>query len=298
MFRKLKRNWPFHLMLLPAVILLLVYCYVPMFGLVIAFQNYTPAKGFLGARFVGFENFRTLFGNPNFTIALKNTVIIAAWKIATGLAVPLIISLMLNEIRKTWFKRTAQTLVYLPYFVSWILMAGIITDIFSPTGGIINNLLGVFGLEPVFFLGDNRWTRFTIILTNIWKEAGWGTIIFMAALSGIDPNLYEAAVMDGAGHWKQTWHITLPGIIPTVILVATLSLGNVLNAGFDQIYNLMSPITMESLDIIDTLVYRIGMENAQFSLATAAGLFKSVISCFFLIVSYRMADKLAGYKIF
>lgn len=296
--KKLKKEWPFHLMLLPAVVMVIIFCYVPMAGISLAFLDYKPARGLAKAPFVGWKHFETLFSNPNFFLALKNTVIIAGWKLATGLAVPLALALLLNEIRKSWFKRLTQTLVYLPYFISWVLMAGIIIDIFSPTGGIVNRGLEMLGAEPVYFLGDNSWTRFTIVLTNIWKEAGWGTIIFMAALTGIDLNLYEAAVIDGAGRLKQMWHVTLPGIIPTVVLVGTLSLSNVLNAGFDQIYNLMSGVTMETLDIIDTLVYRIGVENGQYSLATAAGLFKSVVSCFFIVLSYKLADRFAGYKIF
>ena len=285
-------------MLLPAVIMVIIFSYVPMAGVSLAFLDYKPAKGLAKATFVGWKQFETLFANPNFFLALKNTVIIAGWKLITGLIVPLILALLLNEIRKSWYKRLAQTLVYLPYFISWVLMAGIIVDIFSPTGGIVNKGLAVFGIEPIYFLGSNTWARFTMILTNIWKEAGWGTIIFMAALTGVDLNLYEAAVIDGAGRLKQMQHVTIPAIVPTIILVGTLSLSNVLNAGFDQIYNLMTGVTMETLDIIDTLVYRIGVQNGQFSLATAAGLFKSAVSCFFIILSYKLADKFAGYKIF
>ena len=296
--KKFKKEWPFHLMLLPAVILVIIFNYVPMAGVSLAFLDYKPAKGLAKAAFVGWKQFETLFENPNFFLALKNTVIIAGWKLITGLFVPLVLALLLNEIRKSWYKRVAQTLIYLPYFISWVLMAGIIVDIFSPTDGLVNRALESFGVEPIYFLGSNTWARFTMILTNIWKEAGWGTIIFMAALTGVDLNLYEAAVIDGAGRLKQMQHVTIPAIVPTIVLVGTLSLSNVLNAGFDQIYNLMTGVTMETLDIIDTLVYRIGVQNGQFSLATAAGLFKSVVSSFFIILSYRLADKLAGYKIF
>ncbi len=296
--KKFKKEWPFHLMLLPAVIMVIIFNYVPMAGVSLAFLDYKPAKGLAKAAFVGWKQFETLFENPNFFLALKNTVIIAGWKLITGLIVPLVLALLLNEIRKSWYKRVAQTLIYLPYFISWVLMAGIIVDIFSPTDGLVNRALESFGVEPIYFLGSNTWARFTMILTNIWKEAGWGTIIFMAALTGVDLNLYEAAVIDGAGRLKQMQLVTIPAIVPTIVLVGTLSLSNVLNAGFDQIYNLMTGVTMETLDIIDTLVYRIGVQNGQFSLATAAGLFKSVVSSFFIILSYRLADKLAGYKIF
>lgn len=285
-------------MLLPAVIMVIIFSYVPMAGVSLAFLDYKPAKGLAKATFVGWKQFETLFANPNFFLALKNTVIIAGWKLITGLIVPLVLALLLNEVRKNWYKRIAQTLVYLPYFISWVLMAGIIVDIFSPTDGLVNRALSVFGIEPIYFLGNNTWARFTMILTNIWKEAGWGTIIFMAALTGVDLNLYEAAIIDGAGRLKQVQYVTIPAIVPTIVLVGTLSLSNVLNAGFDQIYNLMTGVTMETLDIIDTLVYRVGVQNGQFSLATAAGLFKSAVSCFFIILSYKLADKFAGYKIF
>lgn len=285
-------------MLLPAVVIVFIFSYIPMFGISIAFLDYKPALGFAKATFVGWDNFKTLFSNPNFGQAMENTIIIAGIKLILGLIVPLALALLLNEIRVSWYKRFTQTIVYLPYFISWVLMAGIIIDIFSPTGGIVNKALGLFGIEPIYFLGDNKWSRFTIILTEIWKNTGWGTIIYMAALTGIDLNLYEAAIIDGAGRWKQMLHVTLPGILPTIVLVGTLSLANVLNAGFDQIYNLMNGVTMESLDIIDTLVYRLGLGNGQFSISTAAGLFKSVISSIFIILSYRLADKFTGYKIF
>ncbi|RHP35183.1 sugar ABC transporter permease [Lachnotalea sp. AF33-28] len=285
-------------MLLIPTALLVVYCYVPMAGIIIAFQNYKPALGFTGSKFTGLENFRVLFTNPGFMQALKNTVVIAFWKIITGLIVPVTFSLLLNEIRRSSIKRTAQTIIYMPYFISWVLMAGIIVDILSPENGIVNRLLGLFGVEPVFFLGDNNWFKPVLVVTNVWKEFGWGTIIYMAALTGIDLNLYEAAAIDGAGRWKQTLHVTLPGIAPTIVLLTTLSLGNVLNAGFDQVYNLMSPITLESGDIIDTLIYRLGIKNAQFGIATAAGLFKSMISAFFIVTSYKLAYKFTGYRVF
>ena len=298
MKRKKGKYLSFHLMLLIPTALLVVYCYVPMAGIIIAFQNYKPALGFTGSKFTGLENFRVLFTNPGFMQALKNTVVIAFWKIITGLTVPVTFSLLLNEIRRSSIKRTAQTIIYMPYFISWVLMAGIIVDILSPENGIVNRLLGLFGVEPVFFLGDNNWFKPVLVVTNVWKEFGWGTIIYMAALTGIDLNLYEAAAIDGAGRWKQTLHVTLPGIAPTIVLLTTLSLGNVLNAGFDQVYNLMSPITLESGDIIDTLIYRLGIKNAQFGIATAAGLFKSMISAFFIVTSYKLAYKFTGYRVF
>lgn len=298
MFKTLKKDLSLHIMLLPSVVILLIFSYLPMTGIVIAFQHYQPYFGILKSKFYGLGNFKNLFTTPGFGQALFNTVFIALMKIIAGIVVPVSFALLLNEVRVASFKKTVQTIVYLPYFVSWVLMAGIIIDILSPTSGIVNQFLKLVGIKPILFLGENAWFPYVLVLTNIWKEFGWGTIIYMAALAGIDPTLYEAAIIDGAGRWKQAMHITLPGIVSTIILLSTLSLGNILNAGFDQIYNLMSPITMQSGDIIDTMVYRLGIQNAQFSLATAAGLFKSVISCVFIIASYRLAYRFSGYKIF
>lgn len=297
MIKNLRKDISLHLMILPAVIILIIYAYIPMLGIVIAFQNYSPAIGFIKSPFVGFDNFKALFTTPGFNQALINTLSISVQKIIIGFVAP-ILALLLNEILISSFKRSVQTIIYLPYFISWVLMAGIIIDILSPTNGIVNHILGVFGIKPIFFLGSNKWFQPVVVLTYAWKECGWGTIVYMAAIAGISPSLYEAAVIDGAGKWKQMLHVTIPGIVPTMILLFTLSLGNILNAGFDQIYNLMSPVTMQSGDIIDTLVYRLGLQNAQFSLSTAAGLFKSAISCFLIVVSYKLADRFAGYKVF
>lgn len=285
-------------MLFPSIAIMLVYVFFPMFGIIIAFQRFRPAFGFFRSQWVGFDNFRNLFLNPAFSTALRNTVFIASMKIILQLLVPIVFSLLLNEVRKDLVKRSIQTIVYLPYFISWVLMAGIIIDILSPSSGIANQFLKMLGLNTVFFLGDNRWFPTVLIATSVWKDFGWGTIIFLAALSGVNPELYEAAIIDGAGRLKQTLHITIPGISTTIILVATLSLGSILNAGFEQIFNLLTPIVRSSGDIIDTLVYRLAFESAQFSLATATGLFKSVVSFFLITLSYKLAFKFTGYKIF
>ncbi len=294
---KRKNCRSFYLMLLLPMIFVFIYSYIPMAGIVIGFMDYKPALGFSGSRFIGLEHFRTLFRNPQFSRALWNTVIIALWKIVFGLLVPIVFALLLNEIRNTLYKRVAQTVVYLPHFISWVLMSGIIIDFLS-SSGTMNHILGRFGIGPILFLVDNKWFKPILIITDIWKSFGWGTIIYMAALTGIDMNLYEAAAIDGAGRWKQTLHVTLPGILSTVVLQMTLSLGNVLNAGFDQVYNLLSPVTLESGDILDTLIYRLGMENANFGLSTAAGLFKSMVGAVFIVVSYKLAHKFTGYKVF
>jgi len=285
-------------MLLPALALLLIYGYGPITGIVIAFQKFMPSKGMFGSPFIGLDNFKYVWNLPDTKQVLANTVIIALCKIVLNLIVPIVLALLLNEIRLKLFKRTVQTIIYLPYFLSWVLLGGILIDILSPSQGIVNDLLRAFGFKPVFFLGDPSWFRFTVVFTDLWKEAGFNTIVFLAAVTNANPSLYEAAVIDGANRWKQTLSITLPSMLPVIILLATLSLGNVLNAGFDQIFNLYSPQVYSSGDILDTFVYRIGLIDTQYGVATAVGLFKSVISCLFISVSYALAYRLAGYRIF
>jgi len=288
---------PYHLMLLPGVILVLIYSYGPMFGLVIAFQDFIPANGFK-SDWIGFGNFTYVWLLPDTLSVIWNTVYISLMKIVAGLVFPILISLLLNEVHKSFIKRSVQTLIYLPHFLSWIILGGILIDILSPSEGIVNHALQFFGLKPVYFLGDNSWFPYTVVLTDLWKEFGFSTIVYLAALTSINPVLYEAAIVDGANRWRQTWHVTLPGMVPIIVLLTTLSLGNVLNAGFDQIFNLYSPQVYASGDIIDTLVYRLGLVDAQFGPATAVGLFKSVVSFVFISVSYLLAYRLANYRIF
>lgn len=289
---------PLHAMLLPSVLIVLVYSYGPMLGLVIAFQRFIPAKGILGSEWIGFKNFTYVFSLPDIMTVIANTLFISVMKIITGLLVPILVAMLLNEVRKTAFKRAVQTFIYFPHFLSWVLLSGILIDVLSPEHGLVNRLLGYFGIAPIYFLGDNRWFPYVLVATNEWKEFGFNTIIYLAALTGINPTLYEAAVIDGAGRWRQTWHITLPGMRPILVLLLTLALGQVLNAGFDQVLNLYSPQVYESGDIIDTMVYRMGLLNAQYSVATAVGLFKSVISLALISTAYFLAYKLARYRIF
>ena len=295
----LKKQMPLHLMILPGFILLLIFHYLPMAGITIAFQKFIPAKGLFGSQtWVGLENFRYLMDMPNFGSVIWNTISIALMKIILGLVIPLIIAVLLNEVTNSGLKRGFQTLIYLPHFLSWVVLGGIFIDILSPTDGIVNKLIQSLGFEPIFFLGDNKWFQGTMVITETWKEFGYGTIVYLAAITGIDPGLYEAARIDGANRWKQTLHITIPGMRMVIVLLTVLSLGNVLNAGFDQIFNMYSPPVYESGDILDTFVYRIGMLDAQFGVATAVGLFKSVVSFIFITVSYFCAYKFADYRIF
>lgn len=296
--KRLKKDSALHLMMLVPVLMHFIFHYIPLAGIIIAFQKYNPGKGFIKSEFVGFDNFKTLFTTPGFINSLENTVIIAVGKIILSIVVPVTVALLLNEMKAIRVKRTIQTVVYLPHFISWVLMSGIIIEILNPTDGLINSILAMFGQEHIYFLGSNKYFRPVVWITDIWKDFGYATIVYMAALAGVDSNLYEAASLDGAGHMQKAWHITLPGIRSTIILMATLKLGSILNAGFDQIYNLYSAVTYETGDIIDTLVYRLGLGGGQFSLATAAGLFKGVISGSLLVLAHRIAYKVSGYHVF
>lgn len=292
-----RQELPLHIMLIPAVVLVIIYSYIPMAGLVIAFEKYVPALGVFRSKWIGLGNFEYIIGLPNTFQVIWNTVFISLMKIVGGLLFPLILSLLLNEASKIWFKRTVQTVLYLPYFISWIILGGIFVDVLS-LSGIVNNFLGILGIGPIYFLGDYKVFPFVLAATDIWKNLGFNVIVYLAAITGIDTALYEAATVDGATRLRQTWHITLPGMRPIIVLTATLSLGSVLNAGFEQVFTLYSPQVYQSGDILDTFVYRLGLLQAQFGPATAVGLFKSLVSFVLISTSYYLAYRYADYRIF
>lgn len=287
----------YHIMLLPGMVFVAIFSLLPMFGIVMAFQNFVPVKGIFGSEWVGLKNFETLMLFPDVKNVIVNTVIIAVSKLILNIIVPVIFAVLLNEVRNRTLKRTMQTVVYLPYFLSWVILALMFQNIFSYTG-MVNQLVQALGGEPVMYLISNDYFRPIVIFTDVWKNFGYGAVVYLATITGIDPQLYEAGEIDGANRWDKMIHITLPALKGTIILMATLSLGNVLNAGFDQIYNMYSPLVYETGDIIDTYVYRMGLEKLQYSMSTAVGLFKSVISFVLIVTSYKLADKFAGYRIF
>lgn len=299
--KQLKTEWPLHLFLLPAVILLLIFSYLPMVGIVIAFQDYVPSKGwdlFFRSEWVGLDNFTYIMSMPGFWRSMLNTLTIAIQKILVSILVPLFIALLLNEAKNRLFKKAVQTLIYIPYFFSWVILGGILMNILSPSSGVINHFIKMLGGNTINFLGNPNTIQPVFIVTNIWKEVGYNTVIFLAALTSIDPGLYEAASVDGAGYFKQMVHVTLPSLVPMILLVTILGMGNILNAGFDQVFNLYAPVVYEKADIIDTFVYRIGMDELQYSVSTAINLFKSVISLILITSSFHLAKKYAGYRIF
>ena len=296
--KEVQRSWPMYVMLLPAIILALIFCYAPMGGLVMAFQNYKPWLGITGSEFVGLDNCKQIFEFKESYQAIINTFIIAVSKMVLRLIFPIIVALLLNEVHNMGVKKGIQTLVYLPHFLSWVTVAGMLRDILGMDGIVNMFLQKVFGMDPIFFLGNAGMFRQIVVISDLWKGFGFGMIVYLAAISNIDQSLYEAAQIDGAGRWKQTLYVTIPCILPMVIVMATLSLGNVLNAGFDQIFNLYSPLTYSTGDIIDTYVYRQSLVNGQYSFGTAVGLFKSGVSLFLTAVAYKLAYKFAGYRIF
>ena len=295
--RNQKYAYQYHLMLLPVMAFLVIFHILPMFGVIIAFEKFIPTRGFFGSEFVGLKYFQQMLKMSISWRIFRNTVVIAVWKIAMNMVVPITFSILLNEVRVEGFKRTAQTIIYLPHFLSWVVLAIPIMNIFA-YDGVANNIVRAFGGSPILFMSSNSWFRPILIMTDVWKEFGFGTIVYLAAITGIDPALYEAAVIDGATRGQRMLHVTLPGMLPTIVLLATRNLGNVLSAGFDQIFNLYSPAVYEVGDIIDTYVYRAGLLEMNYSLSTAVGLMKSAISIVLILTSNRLAYKLANYRIF
>ena len=272
--KSLYRTRELHVMLIPAVLFTTVFAYLPIFGLVMAFQDFKPLMGFRESPFVGLKQFQYIFTMPSFRTAFVNTMIISFFKIVLSILVPLILSLMLNEVTKSWFKRSVQTIVFIPYFFSWAILAGMILEIFAYDGIINNTMMHLFGMDPTAFLVSNKYFRTIIIGSDVWKGMGYNTVLLLAAITNVDPTLYEAAQVDGAGRWKQVLHVTLPSILPMVAVLTVLGLGNILNAGFEQILIMYNPTVERTVDILDTLVYRLGMTSHQYSAAAAMGLFK------------------------
>jgi putative aldouronate transport system permease protein len=292
------RTASYHLMLLPTVLFLSIFSLYPLLGSVLAFKTFQASKGIWGSPWAGLENFTIVFQSPHFYRILRNTVVISLGKILLNMVVPLAFALMLNEVRSSAFRRGVQTITYLPYFLSWVILAGVFKDIFSTTG-LVNKLLHqLFGTEPFMFFASVTAFPFIIILTDTWKDFGFNAILYLAALSTIDVGLYEAAKIDGATRWQQLLHVTLPGLAATIILLAALSLQNVLNAGFEQILNLYNPLVYASGDILDTYVYRMGLIDSQFEVATAIGLLKSGVGFCFIYAANALAGRYANYRIF
>ncbi len=296
----LKDTWPLHLMLFLPIVAIVIFGTIPLMGgIVISFENFKVTKGIFGSKFVGWKNFSYLFKLPDTAQVIRNTLIIAVGKNLFTQLTALIFALMLNELRSVRFKRMAQTVVYLPHFLSWVVLAGIVRSLLA-SDGTVNQFLVTIGLikEPIWFLGSNDLFQGTMIFSSVWKEYGYSAIIFIAALTSIDPYLYEAAAIDGCGRFRRIFSITLPSIRSTVIMIMTLQIGGILDAGFDQIFNLYAPVVYETGDVISTYVYRMGLINRQYSVSTAIGLMQSVLCFGLTMLSRYLADRFANYSIF
>jgi putative aldouronate transport system permease protein len=286
----LKNKW-LYLMIFPGLLYILIYKYIPMYGLIISFQNYKSYQGILGSEWVGFEHFERLFGSPDFWMIFSNTIILFALQLLIFFPIPIILALMLNELRSEKYKRTVQTLIYLPHFMSWVIVVSISFVIFTVDGGIFNSLLELLGFEKINFLLKEEWFRPMYILQVIWREAGWGTIIFLAAIASVDPQLYEAAKMDGAGRIRQMVSITLPAIKSVIVVLLILKIGDVLELGFEHVYLLLNSTNRQVAEIFDTYVYVTGIHQGQLSYSTAVGFFKGFVGLVLVIGANWLAKK-------
>lgn len=290
------RDIPRYLLILPALVLLIVFSYGPIYGIVIAFQDFSVYKGIFGSEFVGLKYFKMFLSSANFWLVLRNTLMINLQQLIFGLPFPVIFALMLNEIQSKVFKRTIQTISYLPHFISWVVVASIVSSILSPTTGVVNVVMkNVFGMEPVYFLSKSQYFQGILVGSSVWKNFGMAAVYYIATLSGIDPCLYEAARIDGANRWKQTLHVTIPGILPMFVLLMVLNVGKLVSIGFEQVYLLYNPSVYEVGDVISTYTYRLGIEHNQFSMTTAVGVAQSVVNFILVMTANKVAKMTVGY---
>ncbi|ASA20383.1 protein lplB [Paenibacillus donghaensis] len=294
LLKRIYKQWDLQLMVVPALLFILVFSYIPMYGVLMAFQDYNLFKGFAGSSWVGLKHFEMFFNAPEFWTIMRNTVVISLLKLLIGFPAPIILALMLNEIKGRAFKRTVQTISYLPHFLSWVIVSGFVMSMLSTENGSVNMLLEKLNLieDPVNFLSLPQYFWSILVTTGVWKEIGFSSIVYLAAIAGVDPHMHEAASMDGASRLRQMFSITLPSILPVIIVFLILAIGNLLSAGFEDILLLGSnPVLRDVGDVIDTYVYRIGIQNNRYSYATAAGLFKSLIGVFLLVGANYAARK-------
>ncbi|UKS24565.1 ABC transporter permease subunit [Paenibacillus sp. HWE-109] len=290
----IRKNWPIYVISIPGIIYFLLFKYIPLMGSVIAFQNYNIFKGIKGSPWVGFDNFQRMFAYADFLQILKNTILIGFYDLFFAFPIPIILALLINELRVMAYKRIVQTVVYMPHFLSWVIVGGVVVGVLSPSTGIVNHLLGLFGIDSIYFMGENSYIRTILIGSGIWKDSGWGTIIYLAAIAGINPDLYEAAQIDGASRIRQVFSITIPSILPTIVILFLLHIGNFLDFGFERVFVFLNPLNSENGEIIDTFVYRAGLVDRQYSYTTAIGLFKSVVGLALIMLSNTFSKKMTG----
>lgn len=303
-FRKYIKYKYLVLMFLPAVVFFILFSYIPMYGVTLAFKDFQVMKGIMKSPWIGFENFEMLFQSPSFGKIMKNTLIISSWKFVVGFTAPIILALLINELRGKHFKRVVQTISYLPHFVSWVVLTSIFMNFLSPSSGPINILIKSLGGEPIFFLADEAWIRPVLVLTSVWKEVGWGTIVYLAAIAGINQELYEAAWLDGANRFQRAWHIILPGIAPTITILLILGSRGIISDDFDQIYNMvhnsgnpaaMNAAALSKAEVIATYTYKVGLKDLRYSYSTAVNLFTNVIGLALVLITNKISKKVNDY---
>lgn len=289
-----RKYYPLYLISIPGILFFIVFKYIPLMGSVIAFQDYNIFKGVTGSPWAGLAHFQRMFAYDEFLNILKNTLLIGLYDLCFAFPVPIVLALLLNELRSALYKRFVQTVIYMPHFLSWVIVGGIVVGLLSPTTGFVNHVLSLFGIDPIYFLGDNAYIRTILIGAGVWKDSGWGTIIYLAAIAGINPDIYEAAEIDGANRMRQTLSITIPAILPTITILFLLHIGNFLDFGFERVYILLNPLNSQNGEILDTYVYRAGLVDRQYSYTTAIGLFKSVVGFLLILIGNTFSKKATG----
>lgn len=291
-------RWQLYLFLLPAVIYTAIFNYKPMYGILIAFQDFSLRKGIWGSKWVGLANFERMFNSYWFPIILKNTLTLSGLSLLIGFPMPILLALLLNELKSAGFRKTVQTVSYAPHFISTVVMCGMITMFLDPRTGVINTLLGMFGVEPLYFMQQVGWFKWIYVISGVWQGVGWSSIIFFAALAGVDPALLEAAEMDGANRLQKIWHINLPEILPTVVVMFVLQCGNLLSVGYEKAYLLQNDMNLAGSEIISTYVYKVGLEQSDFAFSTATGLFNTVVNCVLILSANALSKKVTDSGLF
>lgn len=287
-----------YLISLPGLLFFVLFKYVPLLGSVIAFQNYNLFAGVTKSPWVGLEHFERMFSHYDFLKILRNTLLLGTYDILFAFTAPIVLALLLNEVRLVLYKKIIQTIFYAPHFLSWVIVSGIFVGILSPSSGIVNVILGWFGVEPIYFLGEDSYIRSVLVGSGLWRDVGWGTIIYLAALAGINPDLYEASNIDGAGRWRQTLSITLPALLPVITILFLLKIGDFLDYGFERVFVFQNPLNIQSSEILDTYIYKAGLQQLQYSYATAIGLFKSVVGLFLIAIANTISKKATGESLY
>lgn len=294
-WKAMKRNYVLYLFLIPTVVFIGVFCYAPMYGVLMAFQNYSPSKGILGSEWVGLKWFITFFETPRFWQIVKNTLVISLYSLAAGFPLPIILALMINSVKSTKFRKLTQTITYMPHFISTVVLVGMLTVFLSPRSGFLTHLIALFGgAEDAYYMGDAKYFSHIYVWSGVWQNIGWNSIIYLAALAGVDQELHEAAMVDGASKLKRIWHIDLPAIVPTMVILLIMNVGSIMNVGYEKVFLMQNDLNMSASEVISSYVYKIGLRQQQYSYSAAIGLFNNIINFFLLITVNKISKKISG----